>query len=74
MPYKDSENKADQVKSVRQAIAGLEKNIEQKVESATDSSNSAIKEDILKIIEKKKNELTSLEWQLEKLNSEGEED
>lgn len=71
---KDSENKADQVQSIQLAISNLEKTIEQKVESATDSDNKAIKNDILKIIEKKKAELLSLEQQLNKLTTEEETD
>lgn len=71
---KDSENKADQVRSIQLAISNLEKTIEQKVESATDSDNKAIKNDILKIIEKKKAELLSLEQQLDKLTTEEETD
>lgn len=71
---KDRENKIHEERSIRLAIINLEKSIEQKVESATDSANSAIKEDILKIIEKKKKELSNLELQLEKLSSGEDED
>jgi hypothetical protein len=51
---KDRENKVIEERSIRLAIANIEKTIEQKVESATDDDNRAIKSDILKIIEKKK--------------------
>lgn len=71
---KDRENKVHEERSIRLAMANLEKIIEQKVESATDDTNSAIKDDILKIIEKKKDELSNLEQQLKKLNSKEEED
>ncbi len=70
---KDRENKVHEERSLRLTMANLEKVIEQKVESATDDSNSAIKSDILKIIEKKKDELLHLEKQFKKLTSEEEE-
>jgi DNA invertase Pin-like site-specific DNA recombinase len=71
---KDRENKVNEERSIRLAITNLEKTIEHKVESATDDTNSAIKGDILKIIEKKKVELLNLELQLEKLTSKEEDD
>lgn len=71
---KDNENKVHEQRSIRLAMVNLEKTIEQKVESATDDTNRAIKDDILKIIDKKKAELSSLELQLEKLTSQEEED
>lgn len=70
---KDRENKVQEEHSIKLTMAKLERTIEQKVESATDDANSAIKLDILKIIEKKKDELSSLESQLQKLTSEEEE-
>lgn len=71
---KDRENKIHEEHSIKLNIANLEKVIEQKVESATDDANMAIKADILKIIKKKKDELSSLELQLEQLTSKEEED
>ena len=71
---KDGKNRVNEVKSTQLTIANLEKTIEQKVEKATDDSNSAIKDDILKIIEKKKEELFELKLVLERLNSEEEND
>lgn len=71
---RDNENRVNEVKSTRLAMANLEKSIEQKVESATDDRHSSIREDILKIIDKKKEELARLEAQLEGLTSKDEED
>jgi len=71
---KDSENRLDQERSIRRAITELKDSIEKKVESATDDSNIAIKDDILRIIDKKKAELTDLETQLTKLTREQEDD
>lgn len=71
---KDSENRFDQERSIRRAIIELKDSIEKKVESATDDSNSAIKDDILRIIDKKKAELSGLETQLAKLTQEQEDD
>lgn len=71
---KDRENKVHEERSIRLAMTNLEKVIEQKVESATDDTNSTIKDDILKIIERKKAELLDLETQLSKLTSKEEED
>lgn len=71
---KDADNKVAEIDSIKSAINNLEKIIEQKVESATDYSNTAIKEDILKIIEKKKEEITRLNLQLESLTAADEHD
>lgn len=71
---KDSEDRFDQERSIRRAIIELKDSIEKKVESATDDSNSAIKDDILRIIDKKKAELSDLEMQLTKLTKEQEDD
>lgn len=71
---KDNENKVLEEKSVRMAITKLENSIEQKVESATDYRNSAIREDILKIINKKKEELANLEQRLKQLTAQEEKD
>lgn len=70
----DSQNKAQELRSLRRNISDVENYIEQKVESATDDSNAAIKEDLLKIIDKKKEELISLNTQLRKLNEQEEDD
>ncbi|MGB4758567.1 MAG: recombinase family protein [Candidatus Saccharimonadales bacterium] len=71
---KDSESRIQEVGSMKRAIRELETYIEQKVESATDDSNSSIKGDILKIIEKKKEELVKLNVQLRKLTEQEEDD
>ncbi|MFA5003702.1 MAG: recombinase family protein [Candidatus Saccharimonadales bacterium] len=71
---KDDENKIDEIASIKRAIAELTKYIEQKVESATNDSYSSIKGDILKIIDKKKNELSDLEIRLKKLTDEEDDD
>ncbi len=70
----DSQNRADELRSTRLAIFNLEKDIERKVESATDSTNSAIKEDILKIIDKKKEHLSALNLEMQKLTAAEEDD
>lgn len=70
----DRENKIHEERSIKAAIISLEKNIEQKVENAMDNSNVAIKEDILRLIEKKKSELSDLHMRLEKIISSEEED
>ena len=51
---KDGENRISEERSMRRAIIELEHYIEKKVESAIDDTNSAIKDDILRIIEKRK--------------------
>lgn len=71
---KDNESKMHEVRSMRRSINEVENYIEQKVESATDDSNSSIKNDILKIIDKKKEELANLNIQLRKLSEQTEDD
>lgn len=70
----DSENRANELRSIRLAIFNLEKDIERKVESATDDSNRTIKEDILKIIDKKKEQLSALNQDLQHLMTAEEDD
>lgn len=70
---KDRDNRIHEERSIKSAITNLERTIEQKVESATDAANSSIKSDILKIINKK-DELTGLELQFEKITLKEEED
>lgn len=65
----DRKSQAEEMRLIKLKIANLEKNIEQKVESATDVANSFIKDDILRLIGKKKDELSDLEDQLLRLNS-----
>lgn len=71
---RDDKSKLDKIRSIGTSISSIKKSIDQKVESATDESNIAIKDDILRIIEKKKNELSGLESELERLQSKDEED
>lgn len=71
---KDREDRVQEVRTVRLTMLDIESDIERKVESATDSSNISIKEEILKIIEKKKEELANLEEKMKKLTKEDEED
>lgn len=71
---KDSENRVHEVQQTKRAIKDTESYIERKVESATDDSNSLIKDDILKIIDKKKKELIKLNTQLRKLTEQQEDD
>lgn len=71
---KDRENRIYEVRALRLKITNLEDTIEKKVESATDGSNHAIKDDIMRIIEKKKDELAKLRVQLNKLTTTEEND
>jgi DNA invertase Pin-like site-specific DNA recombinase len=71
---KDSENKISEERTMRRSIVELERYIEEKVESAIDDKNKDIKNDILKIIEKKKKELSTLKSQLIKLIKEESDD
>lgn len=66
---RDAENRDQEARSLRMSIIDMENTIEKKVESATDDSNSAIKDDILRIIDKKKAELAILRIRLDKLTA-----
>lgn len=59
---------------MRRSIVELERYIEEKAESAIDDKNKDIKNDILKIIEKKKKELSTLKSQLIKLTKQESDD
>lgn len=64
---KDREERANEIRVIRRNIVDLEIDIERKVEKATDDSNVSIKEDILRIIDKKKSTINELHDRLRKL-------
>lgn len=64
---RDNENRLQKMESLKRSVVKLESAIEDRVESATDPSNSQIKDDLLRLIDKKKSELLSLKNQLKTL-------
>ena len=66
--WKEKEGQAEQEGfGIKRKIRTLTQTIEQQVEAATDPDNSAIKDDILTSISKKKNEIANLEEELTKI-------
>ncbi len=71
---KDSENKIQNMTSVRRSIVELKNIIRQQVESAADPSNSLIKNQLIEIIEENKVKIIKLESELERLTNDEEND
>lgn len=71
---KDSEQKIHNITAVKKSITELRLVVMQKVESATDPINALIKDDLMQIIEDKKTKIAALELELERLQSEEEDD
>jgi len=68
--WKENEGQAEQdAIRLRNQIISIKQLVEQKVEAATDPSNASIKDDIIISIEKKKNEIATLEEKLEQLQT-----
>lgn len=65
---------AQEIVRINNKIESLKKSIEQQVEAATDPTNTLIKEDIMASIAKKKDDVSSLEGELYKLQSNAEQD